>query len=183
MLRDSSRVIFGINIGSAAWCALQVWVYEDMDESGESNIFVHHDIILPAFPLSVAWMDCNISDTSAAANLAAVRPIAVCVHASVHSNSLWLCYASIRLLHSRQDGACLRCVQVGSISPGIEIWDLDILDAVEPLATLGGEVSAASKADANAPKLTEKKKKKKKKSEVGYWGCTCNCFIEALAVQ
>ena len=72
---------------------------------------------------------------------------------------------------------------MGSISPGIEIWDLDILDAVEPLATLGGEVSAASKADANAPELTEKKKKKKKKSEVGYWGCTCNCFIEALAVQ
>ena len=50
----------------------QVWVYEDMDETGESNLFVHHDIILPAFPLSVAWMDCNLADTSATANLAAV---------------------------------------------------------------------------------------------------------------
>ncbi|CAL8460646.1 g176 [Coccomyxa elongata] len=106
---------------------LEVWVYEDMDETGESNIFVHHDIILPAFPLSVAWMDCNISDTSATANLAAV----------------------------------------GSISPGIEIWDLDVLDAVEPLATLGGEVSAASTADADAPELTEKKRKRKKLKKKG----------------
>lgn len=47
-------------------------MYEDMDETGESNLYVHHDIILPAFPLSLAWMDCNLADTSATANLAAV---------------------------------------------------------------------------------------------------------------
>lgn len=44
-----------------------------------------------------------------------------------------------------------------------------MLDAVEPLATLGGEVSAASTADGDALVLTEKKRKKNK-SKVGYSG-------------
>lgn len=26
---------------------------------GEANIYVHHDIMLPAFPLALAWMDCR----------------------------------------------------------------------------------------------------------------------------
>ncbi|EIE25396.1 WD40 repeat-like protein [Coccomyxa subellipsoidea C-169] len=106
---------------------LEVWVYEDMDETGESNLYVHHDIILPAFPLSLAWMDCNLADTTATANLAAV----------------------------------------GSISPAIEIWDLDVLDAVEPLVTLGGEAPAASTADGSASEGAAIKKKKKKSKKKG----------------
>ena len=40
--------------------ATQVWVYEEADEvGGPSNLYVHHDILLPAFPLSVAWTDCR----------------------------------------------------------------------------------------------------------------------------
>lgn len=51
----------------------QVWVYEEADDSGEPNLYVHHDIMLPAFPLSLAWIDCSPSDPSSVANLAAVR--------------------------------------------------------------------------------------------------------------
>lgn len=29
---------------------------------------------------------------------------------------------------------------VGSMSPGVEIWDLDVTDSVEPVASLGGEL-------------------------------------------
>ncbi len=38
---------------------LQVWVYEEADERGEGNLYVHHTVMLPAFPLSVAWLDCD----------------------------------------------------------------------------------------------------------------------------
>jgi periodic tryptophan protein 1 len=50
-----------------------MWVYEDADEDGAPNLYVHHDIILPAFPLSLAWLDCHLSDSAQTANLAAVR--------------------------------------------------------------------------------------------------------------
>jgi periodic tryptophan protein 1 len=52
---------------------------------------------------------------------------------------------------------------VGSISPGIEIWDLDVVNAVEPLITLGGELLAAAAATADAGAEAEGSKKKKKK--------------------
>ena len=42
-------------------CPCQVWVYEEADERGPANLYVHHSVMLPAFPLSVAWMDCDPS--------------------------------------------------------------------------------------------------------------------------
>ncbi|CAN0853896.1 Uncharacterized WD repeat-containing protein C17D11.16 [Linum grandiflorum] len=38
---------------------LEVWIYEDSDD-GEPNKYIHHDIILSAFPLCLAWLDCPI---------------------------------------------------------------------------------------------------------------------------
>ena len=35
----------------------QVWVYEEADAETEDNLYVHHDVIVPYFPLSVAWLD------------------------------------------------------------------------------------------------------------------------------
>lgn len=105
---------------------LEVWVYEDADED-DGNLYVHHDILLPEFPLCLAWLDCPPSSSGReTGNLAAV----------------------------------------GSMSPGIEIWNLNIADAVEPLASLGG-LAASPAADAS-PKLPEdatKQKKAKRKSQ------------------
>jgi periodic tryptophan protein 1 len=38
---------------------LEVWVYEaGARGGGEANLYVHHDLLLGAFPLALAWMDC-----------------------------------------------------------------------------------------------------------------------------
>ena len=77
---------------------LEVYVYEEAVLNGteDCNLYCHHDLLLPAFPLSVSWMSYPDSGQ---------RP---------------------------------NCVAVGTMYPGIEIWDLDTIDAVEPIVTLGG---------------------------------------------
>ena len=131
---------------------LQVWVYED-DDGGpdsaapDSNLYVHHDIMLPAFPLALAWLDCMPSSSS------------------------------------QERG---NIVAVGSMDPGIELWALDMVDAVEPLATLGG-------ADPNAPLTVGQKKKGKRKvrtrrtmaqaSPRARLTCTTKAFTMAAASQ
>ena len=79
---------------------LEVYVYEEpiLNGTDESNLYCHHDLLLPAFPLCVSWMDCPTDGREGRANR----------------------------------------VAVGTMYPGIEIWDLDVIDAVEPVATLGG---------------------------------------------
>ena len=101
---------------------VQVWVYEDDEEDDDgrepgANLYVHHDIMLPAFPLCLAWLDYTPSGQE-------------------HGN----------------------LVAVGSMEPGIELWALDVVDAVEPLATLGGRLPVASEA-AEDEETTRKKKK------------------------
>jgi periodic tryptophan protein 1 len=100
---------------------------------GEANIYVHHDILLPALPLSLAWMN--------------MRPAAA----------------------DAQEKANM--VAVGTMDPGIEIWDLDISDQVEPAATLGGygpltaaadEAAELAKEAAGSSSKAHKKKAKAK---------------------
>jgi periodic tryptophan protein 1 len=72
--------------------------------SEDGNMFVHHDIALPEFPLCLAWLDCPPFQT---------------------------------------DGGQLAIgnyIAVGSFDPAIEIWNLDVLDPLEPSAVLGGVV-------------------------------------------
>lgn len=44
---------------------LEVWLWEEADAEGEPNAYVHHDIMLPAFPLSVAWLDYDLAGACA----------------------------------------------------------------------------------------------------------------------
>ncbi|KAJ1383894.1 WD40/YVTN repeat-like-containing domain superfamily [Sesbania bispinosa] len=87
---------------------LEVWILEDANSS-EMNMYIHHDIIIPAFPLCTAWLDCPL-----------------------------------------KGGERGNFLAVGSMEPSIEIWDLDVIDEVQPCVVLGGKA--------------EKKKKGKKKS-------------------
>ncbi|KAG2448617.1 hypothetical protein HYH02_006506 [Chlamydomonas schloesseri] len=108
---------------------LEVWVYEEADGGGEANLYVHHEVLLPAFPLCLAWMDCDPRGEPGRRNL----------------------------------------VAVGTLEPAIEIWDLDVVDSVEPLTTLGGVDAsggaAAAEAEGGAAAGDKKKKKKKKKAK------------------
>eukprot|EP00268_Persea_americana_P054488 TRINITY_DN623_c1_g2_i1.p1 TRINITY_DN623_c1_g2~~TRINITY_DN623_c1_g2_i1.p1 ORF type:complete len:494 (+),score=128.88 TRINITY_DN623_c1_g2_i1:90-1571(+) len=75
---------------------LEVWIFEESGD-GDSNMYVHHDIILPAFPLCTTWIDCNL-----------------------------------------KGGDKGNFIAVGSMEPSIEIWDLDLIDEVQPFMSLGG---------------------------------------------
>jgi len=75
------------------FASLEVHVYEQKT----GNLFIHHDIPLPAFPLCLSHGD--ISPQGTAGNFCAV----------------------------------------GTFNPGIEIWNLDVLNALEPACVLGGE--------------------------------------------
>jgi hypothetical protein len=93
---------------------------------GEANIYPHHDLLLPAFPLCMAWLDLDPSGRRQSANM----------------------------------------VAIGSMEPGIEIWDLDVLDQVEPAAALGG-VDAAAVASLSRDEKRKLKKKAAKKVKKG----------------
>lgn len=120
-LRDTDLLIMAVR-NEEDISNLEVWVYEEPDERGEGNLYVHHSLLLPAFPLALAWGDCDPTGHRDRGNFAAV----------------------------------------GSFEPGIEIWDLDVLDAVEPVATLGGADYEAARVEAAAEGSGKKKKKDKK---------------------
>jgi len=103
------------------FASLEINVYENKT----GNLFVHHDILLPAYPLCLAHG--TIGGTGQAGNF----------------------------------------VAVGSFNPGIEIWNLDVLDNLEPTCILGGQDTsdadnAWTQQMMSSPSSTKKKKGKKK---------------------
>ncbi|KAK8716329.1 hypothetical protein V6N13_043644 [Hibiscus sabdariffa] len=121
---DDSEEIEDMTIGpmdSVIVCArteddvshLEVWIYEDSDE-GDSNMYVHHDVIISAFPLCTAWLDCPL-----------------------------------------RGGEKGNFLAVGSMEPSIEIWDLDIIDEVQPCLVLGGTVEKKTKKGKKKPKYKD----------------------------
>lgn len=116
--------------------SIEVYVYEDE----EDNIYVHHDIMLPAIPLCLEWMDCPINKSTS-------QTIDTKAPAKSHGNF----------------------IAVGMMSPEIEVWDLDVVDSMYPTAILGqqpedqgDEVTESSSTKSSKKKAKSKKKKKQK---------------------
>lgn len=79
---------------------LEVYIYEE--ES--SNLYVHHDILLPSFPLCLEWINYNPKIAAEPTITGGVNNVAI-----------------------------------GTFEPEIEIWDLDVLDALYPSTILGAK--------------------------------------------
>lgn len=79
----------------------------------DGRMYIHHDVALPEFPLCLAWLDCPpYRDDHAAIGAGGA------VGQSTVGNY----------------------IAVGTFQCGIEIWNLDVLDPIEPTAVLGGEL-------------------------------------------
>ncbi|CAE6415380.1 unnamed protein product [Rhizoctonia solani] len=105
---------------------LDVYIYNDSDE----NLYVHHDILLPSFPLCLEWLDFPPT-----APTASTEPVA------------------------QQAG---NFIAVGTFEPEIEIWSLDVTEAIYPTLILGRPDKSASHVP--VPLGTGKKKRKQTKA-------------------
>jgi periodic tryptophan protein 1 len=107
------------------------------DESQE-NLYVHHDLMLPNFPLCLEWLD--------------FPPVSA---SSSNSKSSTPGFGNY--------------IAVGTLDPEIEIWSLDVVEAMYPASILGRPDRTRSHVP--VPAGTGKKKKKKTKArttETGY---------------
>ncbi|KAF8071864.1 WD40-repeat-containing domain protein [Lyophyllum atratum] len=114
---------------------LEIYVYDESQE----NLYAHHDLMLPNFPLCLEWLDFTPASSSASASANTANP------------------------------GFGNYIAVGTLDPEIEIWSLDLVEAMYPSSILGRPDQ--TKAHIPTPLGTGKKKKKKTKHravEKGY---------------
>ncbi|KAK7080558.1 rRNA-processing protein [Halocaridina rubra] len=92
ILPSDNLIAVGHVEGDAA--ILEVYVYN----SDQNCLYVHHDMLLPAVPLCMEWLNYDPCDEE-------LKPA--------------------------------NLIAVGSMSPVIEVWDLDLVDCMEPAYRLG----------------------------------------------
>lgn len=109
-----------------------MYIYEEKT----GNLYVHHDIMLSAFPICLEWLPIVPSSFS---------------EAELNRGNFGI---------------------VGSFLPHIEIWDLDVLDPVEPKIVLQGVEDDGD--------FGTKKKKKAKKTSLGHSGAVTSLSLNKI---
>ncbi|KAJ8519064.1 hypothetical protein ONZ45_g3969 [Pleurotus djamor] len=107
---------------------LEIYVYDD----SQDNLYVHHDLMLPNFPLCLEWLD--------------FPPAPISSQAPSPSNDV------------RQMG---NYIAVGTLDPEIEIWSLDVVDPMYPDSILGRPDKTAAHVPVPLGTGKKKKKKTK----------------------
>ncbi|KAJ3358937.1 hypothetical protein GGF32_009865 [Allomyces javanicus] len=97
---------------------------DDDEDDGRANLYTHHDLMLPTFPLAVEWFNYVPGSKT-----------------ELRSTS-----------HATDTGAF---IAVAGFTPDIELWDVDVVDAMVPTAVLG-----APKTDAPQDKAKKRALKK-----------------------
>lgn len=119
------------------YSSLEVYCYN----TREGSLFIHHDFALPALPLCLAWMDY-------AGDAAAVTMSAQCslsTAAPGGSGGMAGLAASAMAAATKSAGSFVGSfVAVGTFKPDIEIWNLDVLDPLEPALVLKGAKGSSS---------------------------------------
>ncbi|KAK0530903.1 rRNA-processing protein [Tilletia horrida] len=117
---------------------LEAYLYAESDE----NLFVHHDLLLPSFPLCLEWLDYTPagpqSSTPADQN-DEVKP------------------------KRKVAGSLGSYIAVGTMDPEIEIWDMDVVEGLFPDVILGRRDLTEG---LNAPLGTGKKKRKQSQPRI-----------------
>lgn len=106
---------------------LEIYVYDESQE----NLYAHHDLMLPNFPLCLEWLDFPPATSSTNPPLTSTPK------------------------------AFGSYIAVGTLDPEIEIWSLDVIEAMYPDMVLGRPDKTALHVP--VPAGTGKKKRKKNK--------------------
>ncbi|KAF3794798.1 putative WD repeat-containing protein [Nymphaea thermarum] len=148
---------------------LKIYILEEDTEDGKPNLFVHHEIFLPSFPLCTAWLDCNLKGGDKVC-----RP-------EIYVLRGWfqLAMGFFKLLYIVSMSTGHWCVSVPNNPDGFEIllpldqWNQELkfgiltwqVDEVQPFMTLGGTLKQPKSDKSSKDK---KKKKKKKEASITY---------------
>ncbi len=120
---------------------VEAYVYSAED----SNLYVHHDLMLPSFPLCLEWLD--------------YRPAAAAGASADQNGGAAGAPQSLNGKVGEQGSF----IAVGTMDPEIEIWSMDVVEACFPDAILGQKDLTEA---LNAPLGTGKKKKRQSKARV-----------------
>lgn len=112
---------------------LEMYIFDKTNQ----DFYIHHDLMLPSFPLCTEWLDFRPRDN----------------------------HSSDSTTNGLSEGRRGNFVAVGTFEPEIEIWDLDIIDGMYPAIILGRSHKPQETTPAKGKKGSKVLRKRAKNSD------------------